>query len=96
VQLLECLHEQSKKDERLGQAADAVERYKALLQQSGDVRGVLYRDHLRLRGEWRAEQARLAAATRTAQGEAREATLALQATRQLVRLHSAATASGQG
>jgi hypothetical protein len=48
------------------------------------VRSVLYRDHLRLRGEWRTEQARLAAATRSAQGEAKEAALALQATRGLV------------
>jgi hypothetical protein len=38
VQLLECLHEQSKKDERLAAISDDVERYKSLLQQAGDVR----------------------------------------------------------
>lgn len=36
-----------------------VERYKNLLQEMGDVRSMVYREHVRLRADWRAEEAAL-------------------------------------
>jgi soluble P-type ATPase len=72
-QLLECLQEQSKKEERIEAMALEVERQKVLVRDLGDVRGLLYRDHVRLRTEWRSERAKLVKETRNAQALAKEA-----------------------
>ncbi|KAK3238116.1 hypothetical protein CYMTET_51864 [Cymbomonas tetramitiformis] len=93
LQLIECLQEQSKKEERLEKIMAEVARYKELLQQAGDQRGLLYREHVRLRADWRTERETLAQKLQKAEGLAQEAAVELQENRRLVERLKASTNS---